>query len=260
MLAPTDRRSITGRWNTMARRLPSVWSWLPHVTRPRLGGTRPMARRISVLLPEPLGPIRTVGAPPRNATDICATIGTWPASSETLSRTMGNSFDGARMVSPRLDFADAPHTPRGRIDDYDQGDEDEAEPQGEGKIALRGFKRDRGRHRAGEAVNIAADDHHRSDLRRGAPEAGQQRRHQTEASVPQQGRHARQRSDAHGGQFFAVLGPKILDRLAGERRDDRHDQQRLRDDHGLRRKHDTEKAERAGARKQEKYGEPDDDR
>ena len=46
----------------------------PQVTRPEVGSIRPMARRISVVLPEPFGPISTVGAPGINVSEMPSRI------------------------------------------------------------------------------------------------------------------------------------------------------------------------------------------
>src|SRR5262249_43946195 len=138
--------------------------------RPELGAARPMASRISVLLPLPFGPMRTVVAPPASVSEISSTMGVSPARSETLSKTMGSSLAGARMISTRTELANAAHAPRRRVDNDDEDDEDEPEAESERKIAFRGFERDGGGHGAGEAVDVAANDHHSSDLGRGAPE------------------------------------------------------------------------------------------
>ena len=74
MLAAAERRSITGRWNTMARRCGAACAMPPQVTRPDVGSIKPMARRISVVLPEPLGPISTVGAPDINVSEMPSRI------------------------------------------------------------------------------------------------------------------------------------------------------------------------------------------
>ena len=74
MLAATVRRNITGRWNTMARRFGDAFARPPQVTRPAVGSIRPMARRISVVLPEPFGPISTVGAPDMKVSEMPSRI------------------------------------------------------------------------------------------------------------------------------------------------------------------------------------------
>ena len=54
---------MTGRWNTMARRVGGTPVRPPQVTCPPVGATSPIATRSSVVLPAPFGPISTVGAP-----------------------------------------------------------------------------------------------------------------------------------------------------------------------------------------------------
>jgi len=64
MLPAALRLSIVGCWNTIARRLGRPRPCPPQVTRPREGVMRPKAVRSKVVLPDPFGPMRTVGAPP----------------------------------------------------------------------------------------------------------------------------------------------------------------------------------------------------
>ena len=64
MLPAALRRSMAGRWNTMARRIGGdLLAAAPGDAAARSGGSNPMRARSSVVLPEPFGPIRTVGAP-----------------------------------------------------------------------------------------------------------------------------------------------------------------------------------------------------
>ena len=121
----------------------------------------------------------------------------------------------------------------------------------ERQVALRGFQRDRRRHCAGEAFDIAADDDDRADFRRGAAEAGQQRGDQREAGVPDQRGDAAGGPDIHRGELVAVFEPEIFDGLTRQRGDDRRDQDRLRDDHRLRREENAEITERSRTRQQE---------
>jgi hypothetical protein len=100
-LPATERRSITGRWNTMARRAPSVSARPPQVMRPDVGANSPMASRISVLLPAPFGPTSTVGAPASTCSEMPRTRVTSRASADTPSNTSGRSLTGGRMLSPR---------------------------------------------------------------------------------------------------------------------------------------------------------------
>jgi len=79
------RRSITGRWKTMARRVGGDSSRPSQIMCPREGGMRPMAARRSVVLPDPLGPIKTVGAPGRILNETRSRIAT-PASEDSHLR------------------------------------------------------------------------------------------------------------------------------------------------------------------------------
>ena len=73
----------------------------PHVMRPREGGIRPMAARKRVVLPEPLGPIRTVGGPARMLIEIRSRIVTSPARIPTSENTMGRSEAGVPVAHPK---------------------------------------------------------------------------------------------------------------------------------------------------------------
>src|ERR1700720_1873858 len=150
---------MTGRWNTMARRRPSVAPDSPPTMGPVVGGISPMARRISEVFPEPLGPISTVGAPGASTSEMRSRMMTPPLRTETPSAVMGSSLGGARMTSSGMEFADSPRKGGGGVDHDDEGDQHDAEADGEREIALGGLKRDCGRHGTGETVDIAAHDH-----------------------------------------------------------------------------------------------------
>ena len=68
--------------------------------RPRDGASSPIATRSSVDLPEPFGPISTVGAPGASVSAIRSRIVTAPAVTVTPSNSIGSSLEGARMVIP----------------------------------------------------------------------------------------------------------------------------------------------------------------
>jgi hypothetical protein len=102
MLAAVLRRSITGRWNTIARRVGAASSRPPHVTRPREAAMSPMARRSSVVLPAPFGPMSTVGGPAANFSETLSRSLTLPAATLTSSSTIGRSETGARMLIPQI--------------------------------------------------------------------------------------------------------------------------------------------------------------
>ena len=67
-------------------------------------------------------------------------------------------------------------------------------------------------------------------------------------------------ADIHGRQLVPVFGPQVLDDLTRQRGDDRRDQDRLGDDHRLRREQNTKLAQRTRARQQQEDHEPDHDR
>src|SRR5262249_61099957 len=119
------------------------------------------------------GPASTGGAPAPMVSETRCMIVTSRAANDTSSNWSGRSLTGGRIASARAQLAGAAHAPGCRVHQDDERDQHEAEPHGERQIALRGLERDRGRHGAGEAVDIAADDHDGADLGGGAAEAGQ---------------------------------------------------------------------------------------
>src|SRR5437868_15509837 len=127
MLASTLRRSITGRWNTMARRFGGASVTPSQVTRPADGGMSPIATRSSVVLPEPFGPISTVGAPGQMVSDRRSSTITAPALMVTSSKRIGRSAGMARML-PRQPFAGAAQEPRSGIDDNNDRNQHHAKP------------------------------------------------------------------------------------------------------------------------------------
>jgi len=98
---------MTGRWKTIARRSGGNCSRLPHVMRPSDGGASPIATLSRVVLPEPFGPINTVGDPESivsvtrfNIFVSCAR--TW-TSENTIGKSLGYNAVFMRPVAPRLD-------------------------------------------------------------------------------------------------------------------------------------------------------------
>ena len=63
--------------------------------------------------------------------------------------------------------------------------------------------------------------------------------------------HGAQRRDAQRGELLAVLVPRVLGRLAGERRDDGHHEHRLRHHDRRGREEDAQRPEGPGAREQQ---------
>jgi hypothetical protein len=102
MLDAALRRSITGRWNTIARRVGAMFSRPPQVTRPREAARRPMASRSSVVLPAPFGPMMTVGGPAANLSETLSRSVTLPTETLTSSSMIGRSQTGARIVIPQI--------------------------------------------------------------------------------------------------------------------------------------------------------------
>ena len=85
----------------MARRVGGDASRPPQVMKPCETGISPMAARNSVVLPEPFGPIRTVGGPLPSVSVTRSRIVTSPATIVTSTSINGRSMAGGRMVIPR---------------------------------------------------------------------------------------------------------------------------------------------------------------
>ncbi len=135
-----------------------------------------------------------------------------------------------------------------------------AEAQRQRQVALRRLERDRRGHHPGDAVDVAADDHHRAHFGYRAAEPRQHDRHQRKAQVPQQRQRGRHGARAQRLQLFARLLPRIADHLPRKGGEERRHQDRLRDDHRRRREQDAEGAQRARARQQQVDEEADDHR
>ena len=122
----------------------------------------------------------------------------------------------------------------------------------ERQVALARLERDRRRHHARDAVDVAADDHHRADLGDRAAEAGEQHRDQRKPRVPEQrrGRGATacapsERSCSRYSRHASSTTCRDSAAMIGAIED------RLRDDHRRRREQQAERAERPGARQQQ---------
>src|ERR1700688_808481 len=96
----------------MALRVGGDTSQTPQVMRPRAAGSSPIAARRRVVFPEPLGPIRTVGAPAEKLIEMLSKIVTPPARIPTSENTMGRSEARARtLILRRARRHDARPTP-----------------------------------------------------------------------------------------------------------------------------------------------------
>src|SRR5258708_28061036 len=170
----------------MARRSGGAGVTPSQVTRPADGGTSPIATRKSVVLPEPFGPISTVGAPGQMASDTRSSTVTWPvpwpARMVTSSKRIGRSAGMARILS-RQPLAGAAQEPRAGIDDNNNRDQHQAEPDRQWQVALGGFPRDGPGHGAGEALDIYADVDVVANFPRGAAPPGPQRVNPTSADT-----------------------------------------------------------------------------
>src|SRR5690242_18271174 len=154
----------------MARRFGTPIAWPPQLRPPRDGARSPMARRSSVVLPEPFGPISIVGAPSESVRVMRSRMVTAPTVTLTSWNSIGRLASGGCIASRRQIFAGAPRRPGESVDGNDDRHQHKAEPDGQRQIAFGGLQRDRGRHGAGEAVDIPADDDDGPDLRRGTAE------------------------------------------------------------------------------------------
>ena len=146
------------------------------------------------------------------------------------------------------------------VDSEDDRQQDQAEGERERQVALACLERDGGGDDAGDAVDVAADDHHRADLGEARPKA-------VSINVTTAQRSCSSISSAR------VIGPAPIEpswsppsrRLSAtswrdERGDDRQNQDALGDDHRLRREQDAPQSERAAARQHQVDEQPDHDR
>src|SRR5512145_1605123 len=127
---------------------------------PAVGASSPMASLMRVVLPEPLGPISTVGGPAssdrltsyRIRVDRLTLRRTRvsPAEKATASKTMGSVLVRSRTALSSMALGPAAHAPGHGVDDEDHRDQHEPQPDGERQVALGGLERDGGGHHARE--------------------------------------------------------------------------------------------------------------
>ena len=208
----------------LAARLASVAS--PHAMEPALGGMRPCSTRSSVLLPAPLGPSRTVRPP-------ATSMRSMPAEHGHAARRRGDLHQAGSAdrwrAQPKRAFAHPRVICADRVQQHHDRDQHQSQRQRQRQVALAGLERDRRRHHPRDAVDVAADDHHRADFRDRAAESRQQHGGQRKARVPQQRHRRAEGACAQRRQLFAVFRPRVGHDLARERGDDGRDQDRLRD-------------------------------
>src|ERR1051325_1103836 len=241
-LASAERRSITGRWNTIAwRRRTLAASGSFHRTRPALGLSSPCIRRMSTLFPAPFAPRMMVLGSASMVSVTLEIIDCPLLAYETLSSASGRIEARLAIPSLRALLDELRGSVYGEHNRNQHGTEAECERQ----VALGGLERDGGGHDSRHAVDIAADDHDGAHLGRRASQAGEHRRDEREARVPHEREARLELARAEGAQLLLVFAPRILERLAGERGDNRQYQHGLGDDHRARRKEQSQFAERA---------------
>src|SRR5258706_12323256 len=105
----------------MAQRAPPCGR-TPQLMRPDVGAIKPIASRIIVVLPQPLGPSSTVGAPGAKVSVTSCRIAGAPATTLTPSKWIGRSGRTPRMGSSGPEAADPAHAPGRAL--YTQGEAD----------------------------------------------------------------------------------------------------------------------------------------
>ena len=227
-LARTDRRSSTGRWNTIACAR-AARSGSAQATRPSVGAISPWQSRSSRLLPAPFGPSTTSRRPGRTVRSIpsssCASAG---REAEALDPERQDRRLGPHPIARRA-HRPIPWAPALIASVIASRIIPSATASAE--VAAAGLQRDRRRHRAGVPRDVAADDQHRADLSARPAEPCQHAGQQAESPVPKQRRHRPEPRRAERAQLLLVFVPEVLDDAAGQRHHDRQDQHRLRQHH-----------------------------
>src|SRR5262245_2150807 len=140
--------------------------------RPALGLRSPMANLISVVFPAPLGPTNTVGGPASIAKLTPDTMGRPPAINATFSKVMGNVVGRSRISSCMM-LGPVAQSPGQRVDRENDANQHGAEADRQRQVPFGRFECDGRGHDARETIDVAADDHNRTDFCRGSAEAGE---------------------------------------------------------------------------------------
>src|SRR5262249_44165701 len=154
--------------------------------RPALGVMSPMANLISVVFPAPLGPTNSVGGPASIAKLTPDTMDRPPAANATFSKVMGNVVGRSRISSSRMMLGPVAQSPGQRIDCENDANQHGAEGDRQGQVPFGRFERDGRGHDACKTVDVAADDHDRTDFCRGPAKAGQCNGYERKARIPKQ--------------------------------------------------------------------------
>src|SRR6516164_4835005 len=133
-------------------------------------------------------------------------------------------------------------------DRHGQQDENYAERQRQAEIAFAGLERDRSRHRARVAADIATDNDDCADLGDGAAKGSKKGGQQSIAADIHQWPYCPKARGAIDQERLAIGMPMSHRRAVNQRDDDRQAKQTLRDYHGRRRKQNAERAERSRPR------------
>ena len=195
-------------------------------TRPRVGASRPWQTAHQHAL---AGAVRTEDDRSRpgfeHEIDVVDGSACPPAANVTPARAPAEAA-GARVShdgAARALFRNV----RDDVEREHDREQHEAETERQRQVALRCLERDRSRHHARDAVDVAADDHHGADFGDRAPERREHDRHQREAQVVQQRDRGRDGARAERLQLLPILSPRVLDGLPCQRGDQRKDQDRL---------------------------------
>src|SRR5215472_2173608 len=146
--------------------------------RPALGVMRPMANLISVVFPAPLGPTNSVGGPASIAKLTPDTMVCPPAANTTFSKVMGNVVGRSRISSSRMMLRPVAQSPGQRIDRQNDANQHAAEGDCQGQVPFGRFECDGRGHDACKTIDVAANDHDRTDFCRGPAEAGERNGHE----------------------------------------------------------------------------------
>src|SRR5262245_4358996 len=106
----------------MAWRRPARSNCPPRIL-PAVGVSRPMANLMSVVLPEPLGPISTVGGPASIVSVTSRRMQVSPAAKATESKTIGSVLARSRIWLSGMTLGPAAHGPGHCVDDEDHDDQ-----------------------------------------------------------------------------------------------------------------------------------------
>ena len=208
------------RWNTIAWRRGARGARLPSGRCP-VGASSPCSVRSSTLLPGAVGAEHDAmrsgvdaRGRPSSRPDAAAAANETPASRD--QRRAARPAITAPCALRRSDQA------RDALSASTIASSTMPRRERERQVALGRLERDRGGHHARDAVDVAADDHHRADLGDRAAERGEQHGRDRAALVQQRSSARGDRRRAHRAELLAAVAQRIGDDLARQRGDDRN--------------------------------------